>query len=56
MVLISRQANIAANLLNNPHIYQVKDLAKKYKVSVRTLRNSGMVKWTARLSVQYKTR
>lgn len=39
MVLISRQANIAANLLNNPHIYQVKDLAKKYKVSVRTLRN-----------------
>lgn len=39
MTLISRQINIATNLLNNPQIYKVKDLSKKYKVSVRTLRN-----------------
>lgn len=39
MTLISRQINIATNLLNNPQTYKVKDLSKKYKVSVRTLRN-----------------
>lgn len=39
MTLISRQINIAKHLLNNPQIYRVNDLSKKYKVSVRTIRN-----------------
>ena len=39
MTLISRQINIATNLLNNPQTYKVKDLSARYKVSIRTLRN-----------------
>ena len=39
MTLISRQINIATNLLNNPQTYKVKDLSARYKVSIRTLRS-----------------